>query len=67
MPTSSRRFDNRAFGFFRINLPLLAVGLRADVGIRPYAKGLLLSRTWEVPISKSAYFSSFPVPDGPGC
>ena len=27
----------------------------------------VLSRTWEVPISKSAYFSSSPVLDGPGC
>ena len=39
MPTSARRFDNRAVGF---NRPVPPVRVRGDVGIAPYAKGGIL-------------------------
>ena len=39
MPTSARRFDNRAVGF---DQPVPPVGFRGDVGIAPYANGGIL-------------------------
>ena len=59
MPTSARRFDNRAVGF---NRPVPPVRVRGDVGIAPYAKGGIL------PFIRARFFGRAGVPSsGPGC
>ena len=58
MPTSARRFDNRAVGFGQ---PVPPVRVRGDVGIAPYAKGGIL------PFIKARFFWGAGGPSsGPG-
>ena len=58
MPTSARRFGNRAVGFDR---PVPPVRSRGDVGIAPYANGGIL------PFIRARFFGGAGVPSsGPG-